>query len=237
MGGQPSTSSSGSTSPHIPPNIQKLIHNSSLSWLSGLNAANAAGGLPSLLNPNPEQIAQLTPDELANIQQFQNIAQNGSYGENQAYGLLNGLTSGPIGSSPATQAAMRAYDQNVAPTIASSLGASGGGRGGEMAAAMSQGQTSAYVPLVQQEIANREAAIPQYAGLGQQQSQDIQTALTNSDLIRQIAQAQDTANFNDFMRRSGLIQQFTQGPLQLLGPSAIGSTSQSTTSSGGGGKF
>ncbi len=234
MGGQQSSSESTSL-PIIPWQLRKLINQSSKGWLEGLQAAEGAGGLASLLKPNPEQIAQLTPDQMTNIGQLQGIAQNGSPQENQAQSLIDQLTGGAIGSSPATSAAMRAYQQNVMPTIQSGLAASGGGRGGEMAAALQQGTTSAYVPLVQQEIANREAGIGQEAALGQQRSGDISTAMGASDQIRQIQQAQYQSQFDDLMRRQGLIQNFIQGPTAQLAPNLFGQ--KSTTSGGGGGKF
>lgn len=234
MGGQSQQSDSTSL-PIIPWQLRKLINQSSKGWLQGLQAAQAAGGLPSLLTPNPEQIAGLTPDEMANIGQLEGIAKNGSPQENQAQSLIDQLTGGAIGSSPATSAAMRAYQQNVQPTIESSLAASGGGRGGELQAALQQGTTSAYVPLVQQEIANREAGVGQEMGLGQMRSQDIGTAMNASDQIRNIQQAQFQAQFDDLMRRQGLMQNFIQGPTAQLAPNLFGQ--KSTSSSGGGGKF
>jgi hypothetical protein len=56
-----------------------------------------------------------------------------------------------------------------------------------------------------------------------------------SDQIRQIQQAQDQAQFDDLMRRQGLIQNFIQGPTSQLAPNLFGQ--KSTGSSGSGGKF
>lgn len=197
-------------------------------------AANATGGLPSLLAPNPEQIAGLTPAEISNIGQLENIAGYGSTGENAAMNQLNQLTSGPIGSSPATQAGMRALNQNVLPTVQSALSATGGGRGGALEAALAQAQVTGDVPLLQQEIQNRMTAAPEFAALGAQQSGDIQTAMNASDLQRQIQQSQLSANFADLQRRQALIQNLTQGPLEMLGGNAIGSRSFGSQSSGQG---
>ncbi len=106
------------------------------------------------------------------------------------------------------------------------------GSAGENAAFNQLGQ------LLQQEIANRQASVPLYAQLGQQQSGDLSTALNAGDLQRQIAQSGDTAAFQDFLRRSGLVQQFAQGPAQQFGPLTMGSRSTGTATAGGGqGKF
>ena len=165
------------------------------------------------------------------------MAGSGNTDVSNAEGLLSGLTSGPIGSSPDTLAAMRAYSQNVAPTIASSIGASGGGRGGELTAALTQGQTSAYVPLLNQEISNRENAIGQYGGLNAEKQGNIQAALTAAGMPQQIQQDILNAAFNQQQNKSNLIQSFTQGPLAEFGNSLIGQNSQSATHSSSGGKF
>jgi len=231
MGSGSSQQQSGTSLPIINPLMRQLLRQSTQADIGGLNAANAAGGLPGLLQPHPQQIAGLTGGQIQDIGQLQQWGMSGTPQEQQAQSLLSGLTGGDIGSSPATAAAMRAYSQNVAPTIASGLAASGGGRGGEMAAALQQGQTSAYVPLVQQEIANREAGIGQAAGLGQQRSQDVQNAITGQQMIQQNQQQQFDAQYQDYLRRSGLIQQLTQGPMQQFGGAAMG---QRTSGSAGG---
>lgn len=168
---------------------------------------------------------------MADINQMQGYAANGTPGENASQSLIDQLTGGSIGSSPATMAAMRAYQQNVMPTIESSLAASGGGRGGGLTAALTQGETSAYAPLVQQEIANREAAVGQEQNLSQLQSGDVSNALNASDMVRQIAQSQNSANFAEQQRIQGLIQQLTEGPLSQFGNSAMGQHSSSSSSS------
>ena len=223
---------SGSSQTTFSNGLQKLLQGSTGDWGQALQTIEGQGGVSSLLNPNPEQIAQLTPGQQTNIGQLQGIAQNGSPQEQQSQSLINHLTSGPIGSSPSTAAAMLAYDQNVQPTIESSIAATGGGRGGNLTAALTQGETSAYAPLVQQEVANREAGIGQTQALGAQQSGDITTALNASDLQRQIAQSGLSSQFQDVMRQFGLAQQLTMGPTELLGTSSIGSHTNQNTSPG-----
>jgi len=211
--------------------MRNLVRSSGLAEQQGLNAAQGAGGLAGLLQPHPQQIAGLTGGQLQDINQLQQWGMSGTPQEQQAQSLLSGLTGGEIGSSPATAAAMRAYSQNVAPTIASGLAASGGGRGGEMAAALQQGQTSAYVPLVQQEINNREAGIGQAVDLGQQRAQDVKDAITGQQMIQSNQQQTLDAQFSDYLRRSGLIQNLTQGPMGQFGGAITG---QRNTGSAGG---
>jgi len=234
MGGGSQTSSGQQTS-QLWPYQQQLMKSSGQSWQQALNAANQMGGLQSLLAPNPEQIAPLTPAELTNIGQLEGWAATGTRREQAATSQLNQLTSGPIGSSPARQAGMAAWQQNVMPTIESSISATGGGRGGDLTAALTQGQVSAYDPLVQQEIANRENAVTQQTQLGAQQFAQPQAALSAADLQRQVQQSQLSSQFQDFLRQSGLIQQYVQGPLQMLSPLGVGSQYSGVTS--GTGKF
>lgn len=206
--------------------------------MQGLQAAQGAGGLASLLAPNPEQIAPLTPAEMGNINQLEGFAGGNALTpeEQQAANAYQSFIDTSPGNSAATQAAMRNWQMNVMPTITSGLAASGPGRGGELAAALQQGQTAAYAPLAQQDLANQMAAAGGLAGLGQLQSQNVGTAMSAADQIRQIQQMQNTANFNDFMRRSGLIQNYIQGPLSQLGGSVYGQRSTGSTS-GPSGKF
>lgn len=235
-GGHQTTVSS--SQPQINKMLRPLMQQSSTDWLTAMQQAGQ-NSLASLLAANPEQIAQLTPSETSDIGQLQQYATSGTPQMNQAQALINSLTSGALGSSPETLAGMAAYNQNIMPTITSSLGATGGGRGGALTAALTQGQTSAYMPLIQQEIQNRESAIGQESDLANMQSQNVQNALNANDMVRQIQQSQLSSNFQDFLRRSGLIQQLVQGPLSNWGGNTFGSqsVSQGTTESAGGGLF
>jgi hypothetical protein len=236
MGGGSQQSSSTSL-PIIPPYLNKLLKGSAGSWQSGMRAANAQGGLAGLLTPNPEQIAPLTGDELGNISQLQGFASaGGTPDELAAQKAYQSFIDTSPGDSAATQAAMRDWLTNVQPTVASSLGASGGGRGGELEAALASSQTQAYTPLAERDLANQLTAAGGLSSLGQAQSGNVQNAMNASDLQRQVTQSGNDAQFQDFLRRSGLIQQFTMGPLSQLGGSVFGQ--KSTSSSGGGqGKF
>ena len=139
---------------------------------------------------------------------------------NSSLGLLQQLTSGPIGSSPATRAGMAAFQQNVLPTLQNELGSMGLGRSGIAGEQIQRASTSAAVPLIQQEIANREQGIGQYgnianqlAGLGQQDVQNWTTAAGLGSSLggtqQQTAQASLDAPYQDYLRRQALAQSST----------------------------
>jgi len=164
---------------------------------------------------------------------YGNDTQIGQAGNpNSALGLLQQMTSGPVGSSPATQAGMAAFQQNVLPTLQNELGAMGLGRSGIAGEQIQKATTSAAVPLIQQEIANREQGIGQYgniaqqvAGLGQQDLTNKGTAAGMATSLggtqQQIAQAALDAPYQDWLRRQSLSQSVTglggvpyQAPMQ-----------------------
>jgi hypothetical protein len=140
--------------------------------------------------------------------------------QNSALGQLAQLTGGPIGSSPATQAGMQAFQQNILPTLQNELGAMGLGRSGIAGEQIQRAATSAAVPLIQQEIANRAAAVPQYtnvaqagANIGQQQVQNMGTAAGLGTSLgstqQQLGQSVLDAPYQDYLRRQALSQSVT----------------------------
>lgn len=147
-----------------------------------------------------------------------------------ALAQLQQLTSGPIGSSPATQAGMQAFQQLEAPIIGQQSALRGTAGGGQAIEALGQGATAAALPLIQTEIANRQAAVQQYGQLGQQQMQQLALALEASGLPREIALEQAQA----IMQRQMGQQQMAFGlqtlPLDLLGSISIGQQGTSTPS-------
>lgn len=225
-----SQSGSGNAYPIVPGYLRGLAKSSAKDWRSFLGEASPQ--LAGLLNPNPEQIAPLTSGENQDIASIQNTASGSptTPEEAQALALLNQSTSGAIGTDPATQAAFRAFNQNVAPTISSSIADTGGGRGGALAAALSQAQGNAAAPLLAGDVANRTNAAGEYANIGNtvagRQMQNLQTALSASGLPREIQQSIYEAQYNDFLRRQGLIQQATMGPISQFGNSLIGQQNQ-----------
>ena len=167
----------------------------------------------------------------------------GGVDPNSALGQLQQLTSGPIGSSPATQAGMAAFQQNVLPTLQNELGSMGLGRSGIGAEQIQRASTSAAVPLIQQEIANREQGIGQYgnianqlAGLGQQDVQNWTTAAGLGSSLggtqQQTAQASLDAPYQDYLRRQALAQSSTG-----LGGIPYSAPMQQTTTSPSSGFF
>jgi hypothetical protein len=174
------------------------------------------------------QIAQGNPY----TQQSMDLLGTGTENPNSSLGLLSQLTSGPVGSSPSTQAGMAAFQQNVLPTLQNELGAMGLGRSGIAGEQVQKAATSAAVPLIQQEISNRESGIGQYGNLAQQTAALGQADLTNKGTAagmatslggtqRDIAQSALDAPFVDFLRRQQLAQSTTglggvpyQAPLQ-----------------------
>lgn len=280
MGSGPTTTSA----PQLPPLAQQLNRQS---LQTALNLSPAAwDAIGAQFAPQPEGVAPITQPAMYNIGQLENVATYGSPQEaaaqtalNEGQGFLGGgagfltstgqnigtaenllgeMTSGPIGSSPATQAGMNAWSQLVEPTIASSLAASSGGRGGALPAAISQGETAAAVPLIQQEIANREAGIGQAsnlvglqgslsgaagnlagvaAGLGgaesalsTQRTGDVQNAINATTPIQTNEQAALDSQFNAQQQVNSFLDQIGLGPYTQLTPLAVGQ--QSITSPG-----
>lgn len=232
MGGGGS-STSGTTKPFSPKVINQLVNPSSADWLKAMQQANAMGGIGSLLNPSPEQIAPLTGAEMSSIGQMQSIGASGSPQDIQTQSMINQLVSGDLGSSPDVQAQMRAFNQNVMPTISSGMGASGGGRGGELLAAQSQADATALPQYIQGQRGALESGIGSEAALSQTRTGEIQQSLQNSDLVRQIQQQQLSANFADQQRIQSLMQQLILGPMSQWGGSLIGSGSNTTVSQPG----
>lgn len=233
MGGGGGQTTTGSVLPKVPRAISQLTNPSSADWLAAMKQANAMGGIPSLLQPSPEQIAPLTPAEMSSIGQMQSIGTSGSPQDIQTQQMINQLVSGDLASSPDVQAQMRAFNQNVLPTIASGMGATGGGRGGELLAAESQADVSALPQYIQGQRSALESGIGSEQTLGTTRTNEIETALQNSDLVRQIQQQQLSANFADQQRRQALMQQLILGPISQFGTNLIGSGSSSTVSTPG----
>ena len=240
--------SNTSTSYQIPTN--PTIENFITQTVPKLQATQEVAPLAQFAQPQERQIAGLSPLQQyggalvpyigAGNQQAQSALETlgyGGTGTNNALSQLGYLTGGPIGSSPATQAGMAAFQQNVLPTLQNELGAMGLGRSGIAGEQIQRAATSAAVPLIQQEIANRQAAIPQYAnvaqvgaGIGQQGVQNLATAsglgTTLGTQEQQTAQAALDAPYQDWLRRQAL----SQGVTTLGGVPYTPSMQQVTTS-------
>lgn len=147
-----------------------------------------------------------------------------------ALAQLQQLTSGPIGSSPATQAGMQAFQQLEAPIIAQQSALRGTSGGGQAIEALGQGTTAAALPLIQTEIANRQAAAQQYTQIAQAQMRQLALALEASGLPREIALEQAQAIMQRQMGQQQMAFGLQSMPLNLLGSISIGQEATSTPS-------
>jgi len=181
--------------------------------------SGAQAGFPSLLGL-PETIPTLdipglTPEQQTLIQQL-SAAGTASPDLAAARDQLAQLTGGPVGSSPATQAGMQAFEQLVAPQILQQQALQGTAGGGAALEALGQGATAAAVPLIQQEIANREQAVGQYGALGQQQMQQLAMALEAQGLPREVAQQQAQAMYDQLQQRFQFESGIQTWPLGMM---------------------
>lgn len=224
-----SQNSSGASQPTAPAWMSKLTRASGRDWSQYL--PQAFSSFQNLVNAGPEGTAQLTPAETGNINSLESIANNGGLTseEQQSQKMIDQLTGGAIGSSPATAAAMRAYNATAAPVVAQNASMTGG-RGGALEEALTNAQEQAYVPLIQQEIGNRENAIGQEQTLGQDQTTNIQNAMNASDMQRQVEQERYANQYQNQQTLLDLMQKMAFGPASGFGPSMIGNTSSSSGS-------
>lgn len=152
-------------------------------------------------------IPGLTPEQLTALGQL-----TGTATENpdlaRARAQLESLTSGPVGSSPATQAGMQAFEELTLPSILQTQSLQGTAGGGAALEAASQGATAAAVPLIQQEIQDRSNAVQGFAGLGAQDVQNLAMSLEAQGLPREVAleqaQAQHEQQQQQWQTRLGL---------------------------------
>lgn len=230
MGGsqQSTTQQSNSVPAWLRPIYQTAV-GQELAAQGGLpSIAQMFGMIPTLNVPN------LTPEQMGLIGQMEQYPTGLNAPEQGAMSQINQLTSGPIGSSPATQAAEQAFKDFTLPTIQNQAAAMGQGNSGAALEAMSQGSERAVVPFIQQEIANRESAVGQLGQLGAQQyGQDIGTltnALQAAGLPYQVAAQQAQALFNQQQQQLQFGQQVQMGPLQQVGSLFGKGNSVSTTS-------
>lgn len=181
---------------------------------------SAQSGLPSLLQQyaNTPQLgtAQLTPDQLAQITGFSNAAANpqnaAETAAGQGYSQFLGQNGQP---SEATQAALTEFNALQSPAILSQAALMGQGNSGAALSALAQGQESALVPFMQQDLQNQLAASSGLASLGGQEFSNQQTALQNAlssgGLVQQTEQQQLQNLFNQQQQQQQLAQQVQMG--------------------------
>lgn len=199
-----STGSGSQTQWQSPPTIPKWLKPYYKNTASQLEAAQ--GNLPNITDLYGSvpllNVMGPTGNELSDISQFQNIAQNPNNPlENAAaYGYSNFLGGPGGGPSAATQAALQQFNTLQAPSILSNAALMGQGNSGAALTALTQGQESALVPFMQQDLQNQLSASQGLASLGGQEASQQQTDLSNAlqaaGLPREIADQQAQALFN-----------------------------------------
>lgn len=204
------------TKPIIPGYAQDLLKaysSEQLGAMQGLpDIATLASNVPGMNVPG------LDPTQLAILSNFEQTAQ-ANPDLNAARAQIAQLTGGDIGTSPATQAGMKAWEQLVKPQVESASALRGTAGGGQGLEALSQSATAAAVPLIEQEIRNRQAAVGQLTSIGSQQVQNEAAALQAAGLPREVALQVAEANFQQKQ------QQFaTQLGLQTVPQSWIPAT-------------
>ncbi|TAK94600.1 hypothetical protein EPO05_06155 [Patescibacteria group bacterium] len=172
------------------------------------------------MTPEQQQLLQSMIGEGTTAPQLQ-AAQN----------QLQQLTQGPIGSSPATQAGMEAFQQLTLPSIMQTAALQGNAAGGAAIEGAQQGASAAALPLIQQEIQNREAAVGQYGGLQQAQMQALAQAFEASGLPREVALEQAQAAYDKAQQAFGIESGVQMLPLQMLGD-FLGKSQKSHTTLG-----
>jgi hypothetical protein len=106
-----------------------------------------------------------------------------------AEALIKGLTSGEVGSSPATAQAMKAWEQFVQPTVMAGQALTGNLGGGATEEALGLSRTAALTPLMAKEIDTRQAmaALLGQLGLGAS-GQELAASTTNAQLGTQVSE-------------------------------------------------
>lgn len=185
------------------------------------------GGSPSRSTSN--QQPQLSPEAAALIQIGSNQTQAG-LGAAPITDFLGANPQPVVGPDPATLDAL-AYFQSLAgggatpgvldafnrlqvPLIQQQAMQAGLGRSSALTDALAQGQAAALMPALQLQT----TAAGAQAGLG--------------DYLRQIAQQQAEAPYQDFLRRQGISESLLSGATGLI-PSSIGQRGGQDTATGG----
>jgi len=233
-GGGGTTKSSGSSSNEIAPELQPLFGKTAgmVSQLQS-DVAPQFGGANGFFSSNPQFIPGFT--DVGNymaqnqIDRFNQFSQNPlTEPEQSAYSGMQAFTNGPLGSAPATIAAMNA----VRSPVLNDLALSGMGNSD----AVGSNLAGAYAPILAQEMQARQSLLPQMAALGntgfQRQQGLASDVAATQEKYRTISEAQGQADLQDFLRRQNLGSQFTTG---ILGgfPALSGTTSTSKQTGGG----
>jgi len=240
MGGPGTSSSTSSSFGGLPPWARGAFQNSAGDWTS------AEGSLPSISslysNTPLLGVPNLNPQQLAEIQQFEQYPTGLNQPEAGAQSTLNFLTDpNSLGYTNATNAAMGEFNQQQLPEIQSQAALQGQGNSGAALAAEALGQSNTLTPLLQQQLQLQSQGVSQGTALGAQQyNQDQQTmtnALQAAGLPYEVAQQQAQALYNQQEQQNQLAQEIQMGPFQQIGSIFGRGNTISTSTPSSGSKF
>lgn len=214
----------------IPKELGPLTQQSATNVFGAMQDPNLA--LSNFTGAQPQQIASLTPEEQFLINGSISDIDN-NYMQAATSGIQQ-LTNGPIGSSPATTAGMEAWKANVLPLIQQQQALQGTTYGGAADEAVANAGGQEASNLIGQEIQNRMGVLGPLLNLGQMRGQNIQNALQNAGLPRDVQNQKLQADYEDMLRRYQLSEQVQLGPAMDIAPNFGGVTSTTKTSGGSG---
>ncbi len=231
MGSGSTTTSSGQSSPNIPgwlkPYIQGGTKEAEAAQLDLPQLSQLFGMVPLL------QTAPFTTAQTGLINEIQGLTGNLNPAEQNAQSTLQQFTAPGGGESQATQAEIGNLNTFTDPQVLQQAALMGLGNSGAALSAVAQANQSSLLPILQQGAANQLNASGQLMGLGaqqyNQQTTDLQNALTAAGMPQQLAQEQAQNLFNQLQQQWQYAQGIQQGPLSLLGNVIGGGTSNSIT--------
>ena len=237
MGGHGETQQTQQAS--IPPELRPLMSGAAGAGMEALQA-----GLPSLLQsmltPFVQRIPGLNPLEQSAGGQIGSQLEEAPALREAGIGQLAQLTGGEVGQSPVTQQAIsalraplrREFETQFLPGLQSQMSLAGLGRSGALGSQMLQAEDQfqerfqkGITPFLQEEVAMRERAVPQYLNLAQQ---GVQQGLGFGGMERGIEEAKGVAELADIQNRQQLAEKAVFGPVQTLLPSSIGQDVRTT---------
>lgn len=152
------------------------------------------------------------------------------------------VTGANVGSDPAIAAAREAFRSGAAKNIIDQQTLSGRGRMNSVDNALANAEAQFMLPVIQESLNREERGIDRGMGasfqgaqlMGLQGEREMQrrlaalnSGLTVGEMERGVAKEQEGASYEDYLRRQGLAEQATFGPLGQI-PSTFGQTVKST---------
>ena len=228
--GTTNTGQSQST-PSVPAWLRPLLHGEAKQYES------AMGNLPNLsqlYGQIPQQgTAPFSSQQNALIGQISGLSGQPNSAENAAQNEYSQFMAPGGGESQATQAEQNLFNTQQAPAILSQASEMGLGNSGAALQALTQGQQSAMLPILQQGTQNQMGAASAMQGLGSQeysqQTNDLQNALQAAGMPQQLAQQQADALFQQLQQQVQYAQGVQQGPFSMLGQMIGGGSGTSVT--------